>query len=213
MPSAADGLFAHRGLHGDASDENSRRAFRRAVAALGGFECDVRLSRQGTLVAVHDATLQRTHGVAARVADLSDAVLRALGVATLDDALACCTGDARVVVDVKASPGRVVPRVLELARTHRIAASRLLLVVWEDAARLPPTEAVRLCGRELVFAPPDPNRWDGVACKYDGSAANRRCIRAVLERGLHVNLFAVAEADAARMVDEWGGCAACTFTV
>jgi glycerophosphoryl diester phosphodiesterase len=53
-------VFAHRGGAGLAP-ENTRGAFRQA-AALGvdGCELDVRLSKDGEVVVIHDATLERT---------------------------------------------------------------------------------------------------------------------------------------------------------
>jgi glycerophosphoryl diester phosphodiesterase len=53
-------VFAHRG--GAAlAPENTRGAFRQAVAlGVDGCELDVRLSRDGEVVVIHDATLDRT---------------------------------------------------------------------------------------------------------------------------------------------------------
>lgn len=68
-----DGRFAHRGLH--AKDhglpENSLRAFRLAADAGYGAELDVRLSRDGRLVVMHDDSLLRTCGIDKNVCDLS----------------------------------------------------------------------------------------------------------------------------------------------
>ncbi|WP_155832420.1 glycerophosphodiester phosphodiesterase family protein [Butyrivibrio sp. MC2013] len=54
-------LYAHRGLHDNNSDapENSMKAFRKAVEAGYGIECDVQLSRDGIPVIFHDSTLAR----------------------------------------------------------------------------------------------------------------------------------------------------------
>jgi len=51
--------FAHRGLHGPGVPENSLAAFRAAIAAGAGIECDVRLSADGEVVVFHDHDLQR----------------------------------------------------------------------------------------------------------------------------------------------------------
>ncbi|MCR5404811.1 MAG: glycerophosphodiester phosphodiesterase [Butyrivibrio sp.] len=55
------GLFAHRGLHDNNSDapENTMAAFRKAVEAGYGIECDVQLSKDGIPVIFHDFTLER----------------------------------------------------------------------------------------------------------------------------------------------------------
>ena len=51
--------FAHRGLHGPGVPENSLAAFRAAIEAGAGIECDVRLSADGKVVVFHDHDLQR----------------------------------------------------------------------------------------------------------------------------------------------------------
>jgi glycerophosphoryl diester phosphodiesterase len=51
--------FAHRGLHGPGVPENSLAAFRAAIDAGAGIECDVRLSSDGQVVVFHDHDLRR----------------------------------------------------------------------------------------------------------------------------------------------------------
>lgn len=64
-------LYAHRGLHDNASDapENSLRAFQRAVNAGFGIELDVQLSKDGVPVVFHDFTLKRICSAEGRVCD------------------------------------------------------------------------------------------------------------------------------------------------
>lgn len=64
-------LYAHRGLHDNASDapENSMAAFQKAVEAGFGIELDVQLSKDKVPVVFHDFTLKRICGVEGRVAD------------------------------------------------------------------------------------------------------------------------------------------------
>lgn len=54
-------LYAHRGLHDNTGDapENSMAAFRKAVEAGYGIECDVQLTKDGIPVIFHDFTLKR----------------------------------------------------------------------------------------------------------------------------------------------------------
>jgi glycerophosphoryl diester phosphodiesterase len=64
-------IIGHRGASAVAP-ENTMAAFREAIAAgCDGIEFDVRLTRDGVPVIIHDNTLQRTAGLAARVADLT----------------------------------------------------------------------------------------------------------------------------------------------
>jgi len=51
--------FAHRGLHGSGIPENSLAAFRAAIDAGAGIECDVRLSGDDQVMVFHDHDLKR----------------------------------------------------------------------------------------------------------------------------------------------------------
>jgi glycerophosphoryl diester phosphodiesterase len=77
---------AHRGLHdiGAGVPENSRAAFRAAIAAGYAIECDVRLTSDGVPIVFHDADLKRltgTQGRADRIAAAELAKLPLLGTA------------------------------------------------------------------------------------------------------------------------------------
>ncbi len=64
-------IIGHRGASAVAP-ENTIAAFAAAIdAGADGIEFDVRLSRDGVPVVIHDETLYRTSGVRRRVADLS----------------------------------------------------------------------------------------------------------------------------------------------
>ncbi|MDT0265955.1 glycerophosphodiester phosphodiesterase family protein [Streptomyces sp. DSM 44915] len=68
----------HRGLMG-VEPENTLRSFRRARrAGLDAIELDLRLSRDGALVVLHDARVDRTTDGRGAVAELTLAELRAL---------------------------------------------------------------------------------------------------------------------------------------
>lgn len=64
-------LYAHRGLHDNASEapENSMEAFEKAVEAGYGIELDVQLTKDKIPVIFHDFTLQRVCGEQGKVAD------------------------------------------------------------------------------------------------------------------------------------------------
>jgi len=70
--------IAHRGASGTAP-ENTLRAICQALASgAHGVEIDVRLSREGAPVVIHDARLRRTTGTPGLVASMPLAMLRAL---------------------------------------------------------------------------------------------------------------------------------------
>ncbi len=68
--------IAHRGLWGPGVPENSLAAASAAVRGGFGIECDVRLSRDGTVIVFHDSDMQRMTGRPGRLAELpSDAIV------------------------------------------------------------------------------------------------------------------------------------------
>jgi glycerophosphoryl diester phosphodiesterase len=64
-------IIGHRGASAVAP-ENTMAAFKEAIAVgADGIEFDVRLTRDGIPVVVHDSTLRRTAGLSSRIADLT----------------------------------------------------------------------------------------------------------------------------------------------
>lgn len=73
-------IIGHRGASAMAP-ENTMAAFREAIAAgADGIEFDVRLSRDGVPVVIHDNSLRRTAGVSDRIADLTWSELNSVDV-------------------------------------------------------------------------------------------------------------------------------------
>src|SRR6185503_14444987 len=73
-------ILGHRGASAVAP-ENTLAAFSRAMSdGADGIEFDVRLSRDGVPVVIHDANLNRTAGVARRVSDLTAKELQEIDV-------------------------------------------------------------------------------------------------------------------------------------
>lgn len=64
-------IIGHRGASAFAP-ENTMAAFREAIAVgADGIEFDVRLTRDGVPVVIHDSSLRRTGGVSQRIADVT----------------------------------------------------------------------------------------------------------------------------------------------
>ena len=103
---------AHRGLHGPGVPENSLAAFRAAVAAGYGIECDIQPDADGTPVVFHDDDLHRLTGrdgpIRACAAD-ELARLRLLGsdqpVPTLRQMLDEVAGRAPLLIEIKDQDG------------------------------------------------------------------------------------------------------------
>lgn len=90
-------VLAHRGDWSEAP-ENTVSAFQAAErAGADMIELDVRRTADGRVAVLHDPTLERVWGSPLAVAHATLAELSALGVAALDEALACV--DLPVMVD------------------------------------------------------------------------------------------------------------------
>lgn len=115
--------FAHRGLHGRGIVENSRAAFRAAIKAGHGIECDVQPASDGTAFVFHDHDLDRLTAakgpVAARAAAALDSIrLRGTreSLPRLPEMLALVGGRVPLLIEVKAKGRRIVPLCLSIRR-------------------------------------------------------------------------------------------------
>jgi glycerophosphoryl diester phosphodiesterase len=115
-------LLAHRGDHRH-YPENTLAAFRAALAVPGcdGLEFDVRVSRDGVPIVLHDATLARVQGRPERAAELTAAELGVLEVPTLAAVLATVPPLAFLDVELKEGLGEVFVDVLRSARGSDLA--------------------------------------------------------------------------------------------
>ncbi len=118
--------LAHRGLHhrDEGRPENSRAAFRAAIEAGYGIECDVQLSADGRAMVFHDYELDRLtleHGPlrARTAAELARMPLRYSdeGIPTLQEMLGLVAGRAALLIEIKDQDGAMGENVgtLELA--------------------------------------------------------------------------------------------------
>ncbi|MBF8289618.1 MAG: putative glycerophosphoryl diester phosphodiesterase [Chloroflexi bacterium] len=112
--------LAHRG-DWRVAPENTLAAMRAALAidACDGLEFDVRGSREGVPILLHDDTLDRVQGRPERAEALSVAELAAGGIPTLADVLAAAGPDPFLDVELK---GEVVPAVIGVLEAARGAA-------------------------------------------------------------------------------------------
>src|SRR2546423_4035922 len=112
-------VVAHRGAS-STETENTLPAFEAAIAAgAGAVEFDVRLTRDGYPVVLHDADVSRMTGTSGLVGELSPREIERLSVATSDGAstripafaevLETLSGRVAVVVEIKNLPGEPAP--------------------------------------------------------------------------------------------------------
>ena len=102
--------IAHRGYHDSTlgRPENTRAAFRAAVAAGYGIELDVQLSADGQAMVFHDETLERMTGATGAVTLRTAAALGAIRlrdsdetIPTLAEVLAEVAGRVPVLIEIK----------------------------------------------------------------------------------------------------------------
>jgi glycerophosphoryl diester phosphodiesterase len=142
-PPQATAVVGHRGLLLDAP-ENTSANFAACLELRVGFEFDVRRSRDGALVCIHDDTVDRTTDGQGRVADLTVEQLRRLDaggwfaaayrgqrIPTIDDVLGLLARHPQATgpfaVDLKADDPHVEADVIRLAEKHRVL-DRLLFI-------------------------------------------------------------------------------------
>lgn len=118
-PGRADWLgewtYAHRGVHGGATPENSPSAFAEAIRRSLGIECDIQKSADGRAMVFHDWELDRLTGekgpLGARRADeLAGLALGGGGdiIPTLDRLLEQVRGQVPILIEIKSRKQRPV---------------------------------------------------------------------------------------------------------
>ncbi|MDX2603571.1 glycerophosphodiester phosphodiesterase [Streptomyces caniscabiei] len=204
--------FAHRGGAADGL-ENTMAQFRRAVeSGYRYIETDVHASRDGRLVAFHDATLDRMTDGAGRIADLmwkeiSHARVAGVEPVPLFEELLEEFPDVRWNVDVKAEPA-LHPLLNLIARTD--AWDRVCVGSFSESRV---ARARRLAGPRLAtsygtsgvlglrlrsWGVPATVRRSAVAAQVPESHAgvpvvDHRFVRAAHARGLQVHVWTVNE--------------------
>ncbi len=111
-------VIAHRGAHKNAP-ENTLKSFQHAIdLGCDYVEVDVRRSRDGVLVLMHDRTVDRTTDGTGNVKDLTYVKIQQLTVGdsekvpTFEEALRFCRGKIKVYVDHKEAPVLEVVKVV-----------------------------------------------------------------------------------------------------
>lgn len=113
--------LAHRG-DWRIGPENSLQAMRAALAnpACDGLEFDVRASREGTPIVLHDDTLLRVQGRPERPEELTIGALAAAGIPTLAEVLEAAAPRPFLDIELKGGPVPAIIEVIEGARGSSI---------------------------------------------------------------------------------------------
>lgn len=153
-------VIGHRGCAA-LEPENTLRAFRRAIALGCDYvETDVRLTRDGHLVLMHDETVNRTTNGQGKVADLTFEQIRSLDagkgerVPTLVELLEAIAGKVQLLCELKDDPGvEVAVRTVQAAGLQKQAVFTCF-----DLSRI---RRVRASNAELrtgaIFSNPPPD--------------------------------------------------------
>ena len=126
-------IFAHRGFSYK-YPEATRSAYQGAIdVGADGFECDVRLTKDGIAVCFHDRNTKRIAGVKKRVASLTLKELQAITeVITLEELLELANASNKeVLIETKhpvLSGGRVERVVSELSKSYKFTAMSFSLL-------------------------------------------------------------------------------------
>jgi len=161
---------AHRGdpyLHRENTLDSLRSALARGADAV---EIDVRLTRDGVPVLLHDETLKRLWGQDRQLASLTSDEVRALsagGVPTLADALEATDGN-RVMIDLPGEPSaRAVHRIVDAVgqcgareRVYYCAGAQTMLAVRAADS------AAEIALTWTTLAPPRPALLDAVRPRW-----------------------------------------------
>ncbi len=124
-------ILAHRGGSAGRLPENSISAFLAGIAAGADvLELDVRLSRDGRVVVIHDEVIDRVCGGSGAVSELalselqrhpmrdeSGTVHRECRISSLDDVLACCS-EVHFNIDLKTAEPALARSVYDLLGRH-----------------------------------------------------------------------------------------------
>jgi glycerophosphoryl diester phosphodiesterase len=214
-------IVAHRG-YSALAPENTLAAIRAALeAGADAVEFDVRLTRDGEAVLMHDATLERTTSGTGPVAAATLAGLRGLDagawkhprwrgerVPTLAEALALLAGRAVAVIELKEASPRLVHRVGEALDRHTPAGGAILISFLPAALRrLAPLAPGRPLG--LLVRPLEPPPARALVAHADvvlgwHEALGRSVVVAAHGHGLPVFAWTVDEPAAMTRLLRWG---------
>ena len=132
-------IMGHRGAKAY-EPENTLRSIRRSLDfGVHAIEIDIHLSRDGRLVVIHDATVDRTTNGTGRVADLTWEELRQLDaglgevVPSLEEVVALVQGRGRLFIEVK-DPKAVEPLAAFFHR-HKLFDDAHVISFWHPSLK------------------------------------------------------------------------------
>ncbi|MBI2354048.1 MAG: glycerophosphodiester phosphodiesterase [Deltaproteobacteria bacterium] len=221
-------IIAHRGASRDAP-ENTLAAFRLAwEQGADGIEADFRLTRDGRIVCLHDASTARTTGVDLRVDSSSLSELNSLDaggwkgrqwagerIPTLDEVIAALPAGKRLFVELKCGP-EIIPPLAAVLAGSGIAVEQVVLLSFSAQLvgllkeHLPDCRACWLSESRRNWLTSDPTpAHERIIATLRGSGADglacragrfldERLAEALREAGLELHVWTVDAPAAAR---------------
>lgn len=211
---------AHRGLSSEVT-ENTLAAFQAAAAAgFPAIELDLRLTRDGEVVVLHDAGIEGTTHGNGKVADMAYDELRSYRtphgpVPRLDDVLSAMA-QWRGVWNLEVKAVRATEPALHLVEHHGLEA-RVLVTSFDPAVLAIAREVAPAVARGLILAGPvdadDVAMATGLGCRWVNVQADQLTapvVRQLQEAGLRVGAWTVNDVAAALALARRG--IACVIT-
>ena len=215
-------VVAHRGFSGK-YPENTEIAFREAIElGVEMIEFDVHLAKDGALIVIHDATVNRTSNGKGRIADMTLAEIKALDAGawlkpefagqrfpTLQEALDLMGGKVRLNIHVKAYPNdaeRLVPSVVRELQARNLLDKSFVASDQEYIAlarRIEPR--LGICNLSTTPKETYVSRSDSIGCRIL-QPGNKQVDKALVDDahayGMEVNPFyADDEAEMRRLIE------------
>ena len=216
QPDRSPILVAHRGSSSIAP-ENTLVSFRQALDdGADAIEFDVRLTRDGQVVVIHDEDLRRTCGISGFVRDYTLPELRALSagawfhsrfaaerIPTLDEVIGLTAGRCRINIEIKTgrrdSGEKTVDLCCRVLRSHRAQESTLITSFSHRAVKktglIRPRIATGLLYHPLRHAMRSPVRFArSLGARYlimGGSALRRQTVEEAHENRMLVGEYTV----------------------
>ena len=214
-------VVAHRGFSGK-YPENTEIAFRKALElSVEMIEFDVHLAKDGSLIIIHDATVNRTSNGKGRVADMTLAEIKALDAGawfspefagqrfpTLQEALDRMGGKVRLNIHVKAYPfdaDRLVPSAVKELQARDLLQKAFVASDQEYielARRIEPR--LGICNLSTTPKETYVSRSHGIGCRIlqpGNKQVDKALIADAHRHGMEVNPFyADDEAEMRRLI-------------
>lgn len=132
-------VFAHRGFHDRTCTENTLEAFEKAtMLGADGIELDLRVSKDGELMVIHDTNLHRVAGDAHRVSELTAEELARIplrhggSILTLNDVTAAI--HAPTILDLEIKHRDVVEPLIRKLNTSAGLRERVVISSFHASA-------------------------------------------------------------------------------